>query len=366
MSVQVTNRTSTSISVSTTYTGYELYSWYLDANPRGQTTSPSYTFSNLTPNTSYYIECYCVLNGTWTRAGSVTASTLPEPTPTPPNPPWHSPYIDYRVEGGYNLYWPSSSGATLYRLRVRRGYDNYTTTYTTSSTSYTVTGLQYGVTYHVSVRAENAHGSSSYTVESAATVAPRTPSISGNSTVNSITINISGMSGNYDEVVVERYTANNVFIDSKTASSGTSQLTWTGLTVGQIFNFRARSRYFINDVWLESVGVGQTQVEVGAGRPDNFSWTIPKESGGQFNLTALEWNSFTARINEFRQYKGLGNYSFTQAYPNNNFTANIFNEARTAIQQMNPPTPVPSAAQKDGIVYASLLNSIVTSLNSIP
>lgn len=98
-------------------------------------------------------------------------------------------------------------------------------------------------------------------------------------------------------------------------------------------------------------------------RPSNFSWTYPKVSGGNFNLTATEWNSFTARINAFRTYKSIGSYSFTSAISGNSFTATMFNQARTAISAMN--SSVPSAVSSGGTVYASGLNSLVSALNAI-
>ena len=98
-------------------------------------------------------------------------------------------------------------------------------------------------------------------------------------------------------------------------------------------------------------------------RPSNFSWTYPKVSGGNFNLTATEWNSFTARINAFRTYKSISSYSFTSAISGNSFTATMFNQARTAISAMN--SSVPSAVSSGGTVYASGLNSLVSALNAI-
>lgn len=106
-----------------------------------------------------------------------------------------------------------------------------------------------------------------------------------------------------------------------------------------------------------------TTLPSGPVRPSNFSWTYPKVSGGVFNLTAAEWNSFTARINAFRAYKGLSNYSFTTAVSGNNFTAAMFNEARAAISAMG--ISVPAVQYSDNTIYASLLNDIVSALNSI-
>lgn len=98
-------------------------------------------------------------------------------------------------------------------------------------------------------------------------------------------------------------------------------------------------------------------------RPSNFSWTYPKTSGGDFNLTALEWYLLTSRINSFRTYKGLNSYSFTNAVAGNDFTAAMFNQARAAISAMG--VSVPPAQSSGNDIYASHLNGLVSSLNSI-
>lgn len=67
-------------------------------------------------------------------------------------------------------------------------------------------------------------------------------------------------------------------------------------------------------------------------KPDQFSWTYRKTQGRELNLTAAEWNSFTERINEAREYYGREPYSFTEAVTGKNFTAAMFNEAIEAIE----------------------------------
>ncbi|MDO4562217.1 MAG: hypothetical protein Q4C12_00125 [Clostridia bacterium] len=101
-------------------------------------------------------------------------------------------------------------------------------------------------------------------------------------------------------------------------------------------------------------------------RPSDFYWTYSKISGNSFNLTASEWNSFTSRINEFREYCGLSAYSFTTAYTGNDFTASIYRQARTAIQAIDGyGTYIPYVSSGDDIT-ADMMNVLVSELNAIP
>jgi hypothetical protein len=104
-------------------------------------------------------------------------------------------------------------------------------------------------------------------------------------------------------------------------------------------------------------------------RPSNFAWSTSKVSGGNFNLTATEWQALLDKIQQFRAWKGMSAYSWTY---NNffssgfSFTANMFNEVRTAIASMSPPTSPPSSVSSGQDVLASYLNGLRDSLNSIP
>jgi len=100
-------------------------------------------------------------------------------------------------------------------------------------------------------------------------------------------------------------------------------------------------------------------------------WTRPTDYGGfsissgSTMITASQWNAFLDKIGYMRSYKGLSWGSFSYVSSGDNFAATRFNEARTAINDMSPPTAVPSAVSAGGIIYASALNGLVTSLNSI-
>ncbi len=110
-------------------------------------------------------------------------------------------------------------------------------------------------------------------------------------------------------------------------------------------------------------------------RPSDWSWSSTYTKGDPFNITATEWNNFTERINEFRDYKGFSFYSFSAlAGAGKNANASHFNEAIDAIDDMNPPTLPPSTVVGvSDVVNPSDADDIITddfdlirdSLNSI-
>ena len=106
--------------------------------------------------------------------------------------------------------------------------------------------------------------------------------------------------------------------------------------------------------------------EAAAVRPSNFSWTYTKTKGGSFNLTAAEWNALTARINAFREYKGLSSYSFTYAYRGNDFTAAMYNQAVNAIKGISGYGSYLSTVSSGDTVTAAGLNLLRDELNAIP
>ena len=106
----------------------------------------------------------------------------------------------------------------------------------------------------------------------------------------------------------------------------------------------------------------QTGCEIASQRPANASWTTNISANAQIKLTASEWNAFTASINLFRIYKGLSAASFTTVAAKDHIKQEHFTQARSAINDMSPPSPVPGAT---GIITAASLNGLMASLNSI-
>jgi hypothetical protein len=143
---------------------------------------------------------------------------------------------------------------------------------------------------------------------------------------------------------------------------GFSGETCYGLSPGTSYNFRAYALVTSGKWYAAGSSV---YVTTDMPRPSNWSWWYSKVSGGSFNLTASEWNSFTDRINQFRAYKNIGNYGFTSAFTGNQIYAYMYNQAIYAIDSMNPPTSTPSTVSPGDNITAYGFNRLRDSLNSI-
>jgi hypothetical protein len=283
-----------------------------------------------------------------------------------PDPPT-SLSVTSLIDSGFTASWSAMDNATGYTVKVIRAWDSNETTYYSSTNNITVTGLAYGFLHNVSVCSQNGGGSSAYSSAVQLTTTPATPTIDlYESDSTSITIEATGGSGNYDGIEVFRYDEYSNFIDSKSIVSPATTCQWTALTTGDKFRFKAKA-YFtdISSNLLWSVNFSNELLIEVSPRPLNFEWNTAKVSGANFALTYTEWNDFTDRINEFREYSSLAEYIFTAAVLGNEFTAAMFNEAVNNINDMEPTISPPTTKSADDDIYASYLNDLRDSLNSI-
>lgn len=108
-------------------------------------------------------------------------------------------------------------------------------------------------------------------------------------------------------------------------------------------------------------------------RPSDFQWQYSQTVSQAFvpgtdanhAIHRDDWNNLTARINQFRVYKGMSAYSFTTAFYNMVITASVFNEARNAIVGMIPPNPPVGVKQSGDVVRAADISGLRYALNSI-
>lgn len=351
----------------------------LDGSGYTYTVSGDYkylTFTNLNPNTKYEIRCYDITaSGTWWYDYWQYTNDVSKP---------NAPTIEYKLDGGYRLKWNSVPGATHYQIKFRNydGVDRYTCP--TTNTYIDLTGLEYGISYYLSVQAlynydrinNWADSLSGFSSENTGTTAPKTPTLNTTNNSTSITATLKyTMSGNWDYIKVWYRQTDTSTWYYKQFNNPSSSVAITGLTSNTTYEIKASSFFYVNGTTLESVDYSPLITITLGGRPDNFSWTSNISKGTKLTvsgtnviiLTAAEWNSFTAKINAFRNYKGYGNYAFTTVSKNTKFTAAIFNEARNAINAMSPPTPVHSSTTSGVTKIDSwILTKIKDSLNSIP
>jgi len=346
----------------------------VDAPTSGTNTYATFTVVNLTPNTSYtfYGWAQAADNLLYYPAGYVNFNTSPlPPPPVPPTPT--SVTLLPRLESGFVVGWSEAGSlATSFSVKARRGYDNSTTYYTVSGSStrsYNLTGLNYSTGYYISVKAVGSSGSSSYSSEVYSVTAPQTPNLGVSGITSTSAVIQFSASGVYSSGTMRLYRQNtSTLLDTKYVSANSYE-TFTGLTVGVGYYVLG---FTTNSSGIVSVGNGSV-VFTTENRPTN--WTLftmtsgsamPTYLGNPSPCTAIRWNAFTNKINEFRTYKSVSLYTFSTAYIGQNATATLINQARTAISGMSPPTSVPPAVSSSGGVLASTLVGLQSSLNSIP
>lgn len=104
-------------------------------------------------------------------------------------------------------------------------------------------------------------------------------------------------------------------------------------------------------------------------RPDDWSWEnvaagvpVPTYNDKLAPVSASEWNGFCARINAFREYKGLSSYSFTTVPAGTSFSAAIAREAIAAIDAIPGAGTTPAQIRP---LQAAFWLDLAAALNAI-
>lgn len=323
------------------------------------------TFTGLSTSTTYRLEAYVTAPGyTGSSHNTQTATTsAPSPLTTPTVAITSTKYKSVTVSA-------SSTNADRYVVEVYTSGSVFVTS-STGSPPLTITGLSTNTSYYLRVKAQRIDGSysdSSWSTNNYFTTlsSPSAPVFDTGSTTKS-----SGQVTLYWSSVLY---ADNYELDYRVQGSGTwsvwsssigaTNATVAGLTNGQPYEFQVRA--YVGD-YGNWTSFSSTVVATPGLRPANFSWTGgPKVQNQPVSVTASDWTNLCTRINEFRVYKSLTNYTFTTVTANvTTITAAIVNQAITAISQMFPPTAPPTARTTSDVVTASFFNDLVSSLNSI-
>lgn len=286
--------------------------------------------TGLNPNTSYTFYAYgYAQNGTLYYAGSDSIRT--DSISNTPNTPTQV-LCDSKTDTSFKLRWGSVGNATKYKLVYTWYNGSRSSSKYFYSNSGTLSGLIPGTTYKLKVRAYNGSEYSDYTWENPCTTKPEEATLNiTNTTENSISIQVSGISGNFDYANVWNEQTNETI---KVHSNG-GIATFTGLNKNTQYKIYSRTYFTINNVELTSGHVYKYATTLNVIRPNNWSWWYNKVSSQSFNLTADELNAFWSRINEFRTYKGLSSYSFPNANKGDNFTSTMYNASINAINDMS-------------------------------
>jgi hypothetical protein len=304
-------------------------------------------------------------------------------SPLPPSPPT----ITNRFDGGVDLSCGSVSRAYTYYFEYRKQGDTTWNQVSSSTNSVSITGLQYGTVYEFRAKTDLIETYSSINI---GTTAPKMPTISaGAVTYSSIAINVAALAGNCDKVKVECYEINGTLVSTnwidptgRTFPSSRTT-TFSNLNRNYSYKFIATAAYDAGGdgtgtgTWSESVPSAEVVVTT-LNRPDNWAWSYNITSGGAvyqssynsstgvltaYIMPASEWWDFQMKINDFRTYMGLPDYSFLNVNSGDGCTPAIINDAIDAINPMLTTGQISHVSA--GNVSASIFNTMRDRLNSL-
>ena len=375
--LSVTSTTDSSIRVKlsgldSSYSGDRYYYWYIDgeydgeSSSSGSTTSKSYTFSGLEPDTEYYIQCSLQWwtddgNGDeqWSRF-SVYGTTDP-----------------YEYECYYYVTNITTNSITIAVYGLESGFtvryyviDNETEEYvvdkaytaTSATLTKTFSGLTPGTEYRINVEIDNSYQCG---VEYHTTLLPDYSFevlLPTADTVGAVIYEV--LSGDTVRIYIRE--------GSASASTGTvvHDKLYTAdsepFTVEGISGLLPGTKYTMNVSINGGDWLGGQEFTTGSSRPDDWEWWSTVAKGAEIQLSAAEWNAFGECINEFRVYAGLSEYSFTTAVSGTTkISAAIVNQARTAISAIDGHGTLPSAAVAGNPITAAFFNNLKDALNAI-
>jgi hypothetical protein len=373
-------------------------SWYYAQNAEGyrvvtqfgtdvKTTATSIDLVLPTYGDSYWVQV-AAYRGTeesaWTSPVymSVTNPTPPPPIPTNPKAVIFDKYSMYVTAS-----WDAASGADGYLVySSTNGQD-----FTTHGTSNLLLLPKYDTSYYFTVRSYKFYNTTQ--VNSNPTTAvyfsipkppPRQPTDVAY-TVMDVKLKQIKVTWSEDDVLTE---ASDIYLsDANGIIDYSLDNTW-GYAA---FNLPAyatnyyvyvKSYNHLNGVKQYSDPSATITINVKNPKPAPWQWSYNMYSGGPlastvtyienskryykgYLMSADEWNAFTKRINDFREYKiGTGQiYTFTTVYPEGTPTKEILNEAAGAINGI-PGCSVPYLSI-GSTLSASFMNSLRDALNSI-
>lgn len=143
----------------------------------------------------------------------------------------------------------------------------------------------------------------------------------------------------------------------------------TSSTMAKSFFVLSAGKSYAINVYVNGIVLGTRYFDTSSGqnvqiRPNNWYWS-GIYSGAAVILQAQTWNQFCARINEFRRYKGLSNYSFTTVYSGNPMYAWQVNEAIIAINSINGHGSTPTYVYSGNPMDANFMIQLQNALNAI-
>lgn len=226
------------------------------------------------------------------------------------------------------LYYTASTFTVTFRHYLNGSLEETTSTSVTSGSSITISNYAESYSGYEYDHAENSSGS---------TITRLT--VSGNTTVYLYYVSIS-------VTITFRHYRGNALYTTKTATVNYG----TTVTVSS-YKITTMPNCVYNSASVSSFTAT-------ADRTVNlyytFAWTYAKTKGGDWNLTATEWNNLIDFVNDQRS----SDYSFTSAVKGNTFTATMYNQMVSAIG-------AGTTVSKGQVITAALMNALVTNANNM-
>ena len=377
-STNTVGRLDASWSSATNATGYRVEVYHNATNnfiKTLDTTSTSCIITGLNENVAYKIKVFGIRttgsNGTPSYGYATTTNFAPQQLTG----------LTVRAgtaKGGIHINWSAVKNATGYIWEIYKGNTTnsyyYVTGRNTTSTWVDYSGLEENTLYTIKVYGtKSGYPNGGYETATVTTKDSSPPVVTITTSDGSgrmyIAFNAtdaqSGMRA-VDTYYTEISTANGSSYGQGSYSTNKYR-TFTADASGRTFVHDAY--YYMKVVAYDSSGNNSSanvRVQFKMARPSDWAWHTVKATGQPINITAQEWNSFCIKINQFRQYKSLSNYSFTTAVTGQTITASIVNQAVNALSSASPPTKPPSTATAGQTeITASFFNTLSSSLNSI-
>ncbi|MCD8384737.1 MAG: hypothetical protein LUC39_07270 [Clostridiales bacterium] len=197
---------------------------------------------------NYFLKCPANFNASHVRSSDYTTSSFQSKYPMA-----SSDYV-YRlpltptlksitnVTNGVKITWGTVSGATSYNVyRKAIGDSGWTKVGTSTTTSYTSTGVSSGVTYTFTVRAVNSYGTSGYNATGLTIRYLATPKVTLSNTTGGVKISWTKSTGATGGYYVYRRTVSGSYTKIASVSTGTLSYTDKAASAGVRYYYAVRA-----------------------------------------------------------------------------------------------------------------------------
>lgn len=365
--------------------GFDIYDYQYNSSNGGwhgcsglgvpTTTSYTMNFSNYSQMQYIYGRCRDI-NNNWTYSGGITNPYYVAPTPTCPTP--NAAVLSVNATQ-INIVYDATAYNGNYTIvsEYRIGANGELVT-AGAMGSYPLSGIPNGTTFYIYYKfTKSGYNDSTWSTTSSIYITlptcptPAAVGISLNADSTRLIFAYDSR-GAYDYTLWVAYNLNmgtntymlatnmaycevssipdksTLYVNCKFTKEGYTDSSWSGWTYWTKPVSRPSNSTYFDFTSDQSMTVAN-QVKI-----DNTHYTCDT-----YVMPASTWNLFTAKINEFRAYKNLSNYTFTQVASGDSFSYTYINQANLAIYDMDGITnPIYASADISASTFMNLQNRL--------